>query len=231
MNICSSKWIVGIKVYLNFAWYLKFLSQSLQGPARDVMTAYSKVTDCYKCIRTHQRHAARSWDAAKMVEDILRAQTTKTLCSTDFLESLWKGNTGGIYKNCFHPVLGSLYLRNEVSIHNNKQDDIEIFWYHSIWPEVTGRGTWNWKIQKNWCTVTVVPTLKHHGGHSQTPANQRWDQEMIFQVRNPSNSSNYEKENGQTYKKGTRCQMILNPYYYASIFLFILIEQLYWDYC
>ena len=32
------------------------------------------------------------------------------------------------------------------------------------------------KIQKNWCTVTVAPTIEHHGGHSQTPANQRWDQ-------------------------------------------------------
>ena len=32
------------------------------------------------------------------------------------------------------------------------------------------------KIQKNWCTVTVVPTIEHHGGHPRTPANQRWDQ-------------------------------------------------------
>ena len=32
------------------------------------------------------------------------------------------------------------------------------------------------KIQKNWCTVTVAPTKEHHGGHSRTPANQRWDQ-------------------------------------------------------
>ena len=32
------------------------------------------------------------------------------------------------------------------------------------------------KIQKNWCTVTVAPTIEHHGGHSWTPANQRWDQ-------------------------------------------------------
>ena len=30
-------------------------------------------------------------------------------------------------------------------------------------------------IQKNWCTVTVAPTIKHHGGHSRTTANQRWD--------------------------------------------------------
>ena len=26
------------------------------------------------------------------------------------------------------------------------------------------------------CTVTVAPTIEHHGGHSQTPANQRRDQ-------------------------------------------------------
>ena len=32
------------------------------------------------------------------------------------------------------------------------------------------------KIQKNWCTVTVAPTIEHHGGHSHTPAKQRWDQ-------------------------------------------------------
>ena len=32
------------------------------------------------------------------------------------------------------------------------------------------------KIQKNWCTVTAAPTIEHHGGHSRTPANQRWDQ-------------------------------------------------------
>ena len=27
------------------------------------------------------------------------------------------------------------------------------------------------KIQKNWCTVTVAPTIEYHGGHSRTPAN------------------------------------------------------------
>ena len=25
------------------------------------------------------------------------------------------------------------------------------------------------KIQKNWCTVTMAPTIDHHGGHSWTP--------------------------------------------------------------
>ena len=29
------------------------------------------------------------------------------------------------------------------------------------------------KIQRNWCTVTVVPTIEHYGGHSRTPADQR----------------------------------------------------------
>ena len=28
------------------------------------------------------------------------------------------------------------------------------------------------KIHKNWCTVTVAPTIEHHGWHSRTPANQ-----------------------------------------------------------
>ena len=31
------------------------------------------------------------------------------------------------------------------------------------------------KIQKNWCTVTVAPIMEHHGGHSRTPANRRWE--------------------------------------------------------
>ena len=31
-------------------------------------------------------------------------------------------------------------------------------------------------IQKNWCTVTVAPTIEQHGGHPRTPASQRWDQ-------------------------------------------------------
>ena len=32
------------------------------------------------------------------------------------------------------------------------------------------------KIQKNWCTVTVAPTIEYHGGHSRTSVNQWWDQ-------------------------------------------------------
>ena len=31
---------------------------------------------------------------------------------------------------------------------------------------------WQCKIKKNWCTVTVAPTIEHHGGHSRTPAYQ-----------------------------------------------------------
>ena len=39
------------------------------------------------------------------------------------------------------------------------------------------RHTGKWcEIQKNWCTVTVAPTIEHHCGHSRTPANQRRDQ-------------------------------------------------------
>ena len=36
------------------------------------------------------------------------------------------------------------------------------------------------KIQNNWFTVTVAPTIEHHGGHSRTPANQRWDHYVIL---------------------------------------------------
>ena len=32
------------------------------------------------------------------------------------------------------------------------------------------------KIQNNWCTVTVAPTIEHHGGYSPTPTNQSWGQ-------------------------------------------------------
>ena len=32
------------------------------------------------------------------------------------------------------------------------------------------------KIQKNWWTATVAPKIEHHGGHSRTSVNQRWDQ-------------------------------------------------------
>ena len=55
--------------------------------------------------------------------------------------------------------------------------------YHNVissW--MNGRFYWSYyvdfecKIQENWCTVTVAPTIEHHGGHSRTPINQRWDQ-------------------------------------------------------
>ena len=32
------------------------------------------------------------------------------------------------------------------------------------------------KIQKNWCTVTVAPTIKHQGGNSRSPGNKSWYQ-------------------------------------------------------
>ena len=60
------------------------------------------------------------------------------------------------------------------------------------------------KIQKNWCTVTVAPTIEHHGGHSRTPVNQRCDQ-----VPGRSNVSsqllliNWEP---QSDKRGQSCQ-------------------------
>ena len=31
-------------------------------------------------------------------------------------------------------------------------------------------GSFKYKIQKNWCTVTVEQTIEHHGGHSRIPA-------------------------------------------------------------
>ena len=49
----------------------------------------------------------------------------------------------------------------------------------TVLPAPHGKGKQVWqkcKIQTNWCTVTVAPTIEHHGGHSRTPANQRWDQ-------------------------------------------------------
>ena len=47
-----------------------------------------------------------------------------------------------------------------------------------LWREGHPDLMWSYqcKIQKNWCTVTVAPTIEHHCGHSRTPANQRCDQ-------------------------------------------------------
>ena len=42
--------------------------------------------------------------------------------------------------------------------------------------KLTGNCNVKCKIQKNLCTVTVAPTIENHGGHSRTPASQRWDQ-------------------------------------------------------
>ena len=51
----------------------------------------------------------------------------------------------------------------------------------TVLPAPHGKGN-KWdkkcKIQKNWCTVTVAPTIiiEHHGGPLRTPEHQRWDQ-------------------------------------------------------
>ena len=49
------------------------------------------------------------------------------------------------------------------------------------------------KIQKKWCIVTVAPTIEHHGGHSWTPVNQRWDQvpKIHFKKKTISKSCDY----------------------------------------
>ena len=46
-------------------------------------------------------------------------------------------------------------------IHNKGQWSVNVMWSKC-------------KIQKDWCTATVSPTIEHHGGHSRTPANQRF---------------------------------------------------------
>ena len=64
---------------------------------------------------------------------------------------------------------------------------LEIHSFQHLYPTSFDQLSWNFvydfhfinfsKIQKNWCTVTVAPTIEHQGRHSRTPANQRWDQE------------------------------------------------------
>ena len=54
-----------------------------------------------------------------------------------------------------------------------------------------------WKIQKNWCAVTVAPTIEHHGGHSRTPANQSWTETWV------SNTS-YSEKNDQCVSRVPR---------------------------
>ena len=52
------------------------------------------------------------------------------------------------------------------------------FSYVLLWSNVLKElnDTFNVKYKRNWCTVTVAPTIEHHDGHSRTPANQRWEQ-------------------------------------------------------
>ena len=51
------------------------------------------------------------------------------------------------------------------------------------------------KIQKNWCTVTVAPTIEHHGGHLWTPENQRWDQVPASTIREEGTGLEKQKWN------------------------------------
>ena len=64
------------------------------------------------------------------------------------------------------------------------------------------------KIQKNWCTVTVAPTIEQHGGHSRTPANQRWDQVPGRSLI--TSNMNYGKESNKERKKQNRGGHALN---------------------
>ena len=48
-------------------------------------------------------------------------------------------------------------------------------WFHKIKMHLRFTFTGRCKIQKNWCIVTVAPTIEDHGRHSRTPAKQRWD--------------------------------------------------------
>ena len=67
-------------------------------------------------------------------------------------------------------VIKSHYMQRPPPYHTRKMSLIGITGWTSIQHERQ-----KCKIQKNWCTVTVAPTIEHHGGHSWTPADQRWD--------------------------------------------------------
>ena len=77
---------------------------------------------------------------------------------------IWRLDTGcgpTLYRKCHsHNTPGKR--------HNNT-------WVEPLAGNCTTSSTWQreqvWtkcKIQKNWCTVTVAPTIEHHGGHSWT---------------------------------------------------------------
>ena len=85
---------------------------------------------------------------------------------------IWRINTGSwltLYRKCHsHNTPGKR--------HNNT-------WVEPLAGNCTTSSTrqreqvWqNCKIQQNWCTVTVVPAIEHHSGHSRTLENQRLDQ-------------------------------------------------------
>ena len=66
---------------------------------------------------------------------------------------------------------------DNVTLHRSQHQgkfrwNISFLWINHHWE---GLLLYKCKIQKNWCTVTVAPTIEHYGGHSRTHANQRWD--------------------------------------------------------
>ena len=71
------------------------------------------------------------------------------------------------------------------------------------------------KIQKNWCTVTVAPTIEHHGGHSRTPVNQRWDQV-------PGRRSRYDTSTSRELNS-PNCSNLL-PMVYEFEYFFVLTQ-------
>ena len=75
----------------------------------------------------------------------------------------------------------TLYMR--CHSHNTPRKRHTNTWVEPFAGNCTTSSTWQWEqvwqkcnIQKNWCTVTVVPTIENHDGHSRTPANKKWDQ-------------------------------------------------------
>ena len=93
-------------------------------------------------------------------------------------------DTTKVYIWKFDPVFG-LTLYRKCHSHNTPGKRHDNTWVEPLAGNCTTSSTWhreqvwqNCKIQKNWirCTITVAPTIEHHGGNSRIPANQRWDQ-------------------------------------------------------
>ena len=92
-------------------------------------------------------------------------------CTSRFLKwiiippptKMWRGYTGFTTAVCLSVCLWKSGFRTITPFPFDKQ------WWWCPWPEEC-------KIQKNWCTVTMAPTIEHHGAHSRTPVNQSWDQ-------------------------------------------------------